>query len=114
MAEAASSNSLGELTRAAWAENLPGLTVRYAYRAADEAAIRRDLRLLQIELEEIPAETEQPAEMPDAGEEETGEEGDAPAQEDILFPEGYTPWEINFYPPMGESTIVEIFFTPQT
>ena len=31
-----------------------------------------------------------------------------------LFPEGYAPWTVRFYPPEGESTIVEILFHPQS
>ena len=110
--KAASSSSVYELARSAWERGQDGLTVRYAYQAETPEEIRSGLRLLQIQLEEIPVETLSPEEPP-VQEETPAEEGEsaAPAPE-AAFPEGYTPWTVQFYPPEGESTIVEILFFP--
>ena len=91
--ETSSSSAIYDMVLMAWQKGEDRLTVRYTYLAEDEATLAANILLLQQELEGAQA----------AGDgEETGQTSP-----------GLTPWEIYFYPPGGDSSIVEIFFHPQ-
>ena len=86
--ETSSSSAIYEMILMAWEKGEDRLTVRYTYPSEDEATLTENILLLQQELE--------------VGVVEEGAE-----------PPAVTPWEIYFYPPGGDSSIVEIFFHPQ-
>ncbi len=113
--ETASSSAIYEMLVAAWKNGDERLTVRYAYLAEEQSVLLENIRQLQIELEEIPvAQSEEPV-LPAAEEGENpqpeteAEAPEEPADPSIQFPEGYEPWPVYFYPPEGESSIIEIF-----
>ena len=120
MVEISSSSAIYDMVLLAWQRGEEGLTVRYTYLSEDESVLAENILLLQQELEggaaaggaeEPPRETAEegegslpPEEPAGEGPEETEEEPEA----DLV------PWEIHFYPPGGESSIIEIFFHPQS
>jgi len=116
--ETASSSAIYDLIVSAWENNSPRLTVRYSYLAEDPAELLANIRLLQLELEGIPPEsitggetmeeTEPAPEGADPAAEEMTPEQTEETKEPFPFPEGHTPWEVNFYPPESNSSIVEI------
>ena len=100
--ETSSSSAIYDMVLLAWKRGEERLTVRYTYQAEDEATLAENILLLQQELEGGPAEEEEePQSDPEDGQ-EAGEAGS-----DLV------PWEIHFYPPGGDSSIIEIFFHPQ-
>ena len=86
--ETSSSSAIYEMILMAWEKGEDRLTVRYTYPSEDEATLTENILLLQQELE--------------VGVVEEGAE-----------PPAVTPWEIYFYPPGGDSSIIEIFFHPE-
>ena len=86
--ETSSSSAIYDMVLLAWERGEEQLTVRYTYASEDELTLTENILLLQQELE--------------VG---VVEEGETPP--DIV------PWEIHFYPPDGDSSIIEIFFHPQ-
>lgn len=120
--ESASSSAIYDLLVSAWEQDADVLTVRYSYLAEEPAELLANIRLLQMELEGISPETSTspenngdevgslPAEDDVETEEQPGEPG---IEEQLVFPEGHTPWEVNFYPPDSSNGIVEIFFRIQ-
>jgi len=126
--ETASSSAIYDLIVSAWENRDPALTVRYSYLAEDPAELLANIRLLQIELDGIPlnndtgeepVEGETPEELPDEETAPPPEQDELPegsegvtesdvSDETAPFPEGYTPWEVTFYPPGSNSGIVEI------
>jgi len=138
--ETASSSAIYDLVVKAWEEKETVLAVRYSHLAEEPAELLANIRLLQVELQEIPLEPEggtegeagaegeplpeEPTEPEAPPEESVSPEGEIPEEteapeeeaavdEMLVFPEGYTPWEVNFYPPNSNSSIVEIFFQNQ-
>ena len=97
--EISSSSAIYDLALLAWERGEERLTVRYTYRSEDEAALRDNILLLQQELE--------------GGGAEPSGEGGPPDEEGEGTASPLVPWEIYFYPPGGESAIIEIFFHPQ-
>ena len=100
--ETSSSSAIYDMVLVAWERGEERLTVRYTYLAEDEATLAENILLLQRELEGAGAEGDAPADP--AEEAPEGQEAAPPA---------LTPWEICFYPPGGDSSIVEVFFHPQ-
>ena len=100
--ETSSSSAIYDMVLVAWERGEERLTVRYTYLAEDEATLAENILLLQRELEGAGAEGDTPADP--AEEAPEGQEAAPPA---------LTPWEICFYPPGGDSSIVEVFFHPQ-
>ena len=86
--ETSSSSAIYDMVLLAWERGEERLTVRYTYASEDEMTLTENILLLQQELE--------------VGVVEEGE-----------TPPSITPWEIHFYPPGGDSSIIEIFFHPQ-
>ena len=128
-----SSSVIYDMVLAAWQRGADRLTVRYTYLAEDEATLTENILLLQEELESAEGlEGSTTAEGPtdDAGEDASREDGGdvPPADSTQTDPAvgadvpgdsqetsgSLTPWEINFYPPGGNSSIIEIFFHPDT
>ncbi len=107
--ETASSSAIYELLLQAWQEGKDRLTVRYAYLAEERESLLENIRQLQWELE-----TGETSDVPPLGEGENAGEnsGEAAQTPPAELPEGYVPWEVYFYPPEGESSIVEIFLHP--
>ena len=101
--ETSSSSAIYDMVLLAWKRGEERLTVRYTYQAEDEATLAENILLLQQELEGGPAEAEE--EEPQSDPEDGQEAGEAGS--DLV------PWEIHFYPPGGDSSIIEIFFHPQ-
>lgn len=97
--ETASSSAVYELLVTAWENQEPKLTVRYAHPAEEQDVLVDNILLLQTELV-----TGTAAQTPGENVGETAPETETPE---------ITPWEIYFYPPEGEGTIVEIFLQPQ-
>lgn len=91
--ETSSSSAIYDMVLLAWKKGEDRLTVRYTYLSEDESLLAENILLLQQELEGTPVDADGSGE--DAGE--------APAP---------IPWEIYFYPPGGDSSIVEIYFHP--
>ena len=124
--ETASSGAIYDMLLKAYEEEVPRLTVRYSYLSEEPEVLLENIRLLQAELEGLtrPAadggeETseEESGEAAEAGEsdppdeaEPLGEMGDGetvpPPAEPVL-------WEVYFYPPKGQRSIVEVFLQPE-
>ena len=102
MVEISSSSAIYDMVLLAWQRGEEGLTVRYTYLSEDESVLAENILLLQQELEGGGAEA-----PPEAPSQSDGAEGEETQQTPL------TPWEIYFYPPGGESSIVEIFFHSQ-
>ena len=102
MVETSSSGAIYDMVLMAWKRGEERLTVRYTYLSEDEATLAENILLLQQELEGGGAEA-----PPEAPSQSDGAEGEETQQTPL------TPWEIYFYPPGGESSIVEIFFHSQ-
>ena len=116
MVETSSSSAIYDMVLLAWENGQDRLTVRYTYLSEDESVLAENILLLQQELEGGGTAGQAPPEG--AGEDAPAEAGGAPedtAPEDGGTPESpaLTPWEIHFYPPGGDSSIIEIFFHPQ-
>ena len=128
--ETASSGAIYDMLLRAYEEGAPRLTVRCSYLAEEPEVLLENIRLLQAELEGFArpgggaAEGGEPSEAagPDGGEpeepgaeeepaqssEEDGEDGESPAP-----PEEPVLWEVYFYPPRGQRSIVEVFLQPE-
>lgn len=122
--ETASSSAIYDMLLRAYEEGEERLTVRYAYLAEEQEVLLQNIRQLQAELEGfvLPGEggesgqEEIPTEEPSGEEEPTvpevsGEAGETGEEEPV--PPDYVLWEVNLYPPNGESSIVEIFLKPE-
>ena len=105
--ETSSSSAIYDMVLLAWQRGESRLTVRYTYLSEDEATLAENILLLQQELEGTPPEN-----TAEEGAESEAPEGEDPEGEENPQPD-LTPWEIHFYPPGGDSSIVEIFFHPQ-
>ena len=107
--ETASSSAIYELLVSAWENGDQRLTVRYAYLAEERETLVANIRQLQAELEGNAAQTD--ASVGETEELPPGDGGESSSEEGAG--ETYVPWELFFYPPEGESSIVEIFLRPQ-
>ena len=123
--ETASSGAIYDMLLKAYEEEVPRLTVRYSYLSEEPEVLLENIRLLQAELEGFDrlvsdgretAEGES-GEAAEAGEsdpldereptEETGDGEIAPPPEKPVL------WEVYFYPPKGQRSIVEVFLQPE-
>ena len=112
--ETSSSGTIYDMALMAWKKGEDHITVRYTYLAEDEATLTENILLLQQELESAGDTPEgDGAGQSSSQEDSSGASEDGPAEESGEQSEGsYIPWEINFYPPGGNSSIIEIFFYP--
>ena len=124
--ETASSGAIYDMLLKAYEEEVPRLTVRYSYLSEEPEVLLENIRLLQAELEGFDrlvsdggeasegesgeaAEAAGESDSPDEAEppEETGDgEIVPPLKEPVL-------WEVYFYPPKGQRSIVEVFLQPE-
>ena len=126
--ETASSGAIYDMLLRAYEEGVSRLTVRYSYLSEEPEVLLANIRLLQGELEGFT----RPA---DSGAEPTGEEGEPeepanpegpeaegeaePSPEDggdgepAPPPEETALWEVYFYPPKGQRSIIEVFLQPE-
>ena len=113
--ETASSSAIYELLVSAFEQGDGRLTVRYAYLAEEGETLVANIRQLQSELEGgvLPQDTGGGEAPEDPGGETAPPEEGAPGETPGEEAPSLVPWEILFYPPEGESSIVEIFLTPQ-
>lgn len=137
--ETASSGAIYDMLLKAYEEGVPRLTVRYSYLSEEPEVLLENIRLLQAELEGYarPADGEEDGESGEDGENgengaPSGEEGEPetpPEDGEDGTPEGTEPpspedggdgetepppeerelWEVYFYPPRGQRSIVEVF-----
>lgn len=123
--ETASSGAIYDMLLKAYEEEVPRLTVRYSYLSEEPEVLLENIRLLQAELEGFarPAadggETGEgePSEAAEAGEGDPPDETEPPEEpgdgEIVPPPEEPVLWEVYFYPPKGQRSIVEVFLQPE-
>lgn len=124
--ETASSGAIYDMLLKAYEEEVPRLTVRYSYLSEEPEVLLENIRLLQAELEGFarPAtdggeETseEESGEAAEAGESDSPDEAEPPEEtgDGEIVPLLKEPvlWEVYFYPPKGQRSIVEVFLQPE-
>ena len=114
--ETSSSGTIYDMVLLAWKKGEDHITVRYTYLAEDEATLTENILLLQQELENDNSASDQETDPGTSPEDSAGGEEPLGTTDDGDGSTGtaYTPWEINFYPPGGNSSIIEIFFHPDS
>ena len=111
IAEVASSGGIYDLLVEAWEKGEERVTVRCAHVAEERETLLSNILLLQAELEgdpvsAVPEET--------GGADETGGEGQEVEDQPSADPApNYPLWEVSFYPPEGEVSIVEVTLRPE-
>ena len=114
--ETASSSAIYDMLLRAYEAGEERLTVRYAYLAEEQEVLLQNIRQLQAELEGFPdagGEAEEPPEEPAEPTEPVEPAEPVEGGEEEPPPADYVLWEVNLYPPNGESSIVEIFLRPE-
>ena len=123
--ETASSGAIYDMLLKAYEEGVPRLTVRYSYLSEEPEVLLENIRLLQAELEgfarpaagedggpEDPEQAGEPA-LPEEPEDAEGAGEDPEQAGEPTPPEEPVLWEVYFYPPQGQHSIVEIFLQPE-